>query len=253
MAAYSLVACSDVQFATIDLNSKDGNPINSCADILPTYGGNLRIAFMVDTSGSTKNTDPNKYYRGETLDNFLATYGTKSNLSYSYGVFAGTARFYDKTAINFSSSATVPYGAAADLSRAVSIFKSNIVNDGTTNYKVAFNALQANILADLQRADSPKMYSVVFMSDGQPKDLVAPINNSALTLVKNFTQTIVMSGGAVRVSAVYFGSNTDQKAIDVLKTIAIAGQGQFINTNVLPNNALNIDDAISIPGQSCGQ
>lgn len=254
MSIVGFIGCSDIQFTAETLATKTGTPTNSCAPILPTYGAPLRISFMVDVSGSTLTTDPNKYYRAQTLDNFITAYSGKSNLNYTYGIFGNSGLLYDNATNAFVSNYKTMFGNASSLQSAVDLFKTRrIIKDETTNYKTGFNALKSNILNDLQQPGSPKAYAVVFMSDGQPKDLTQPLDGSAASLVTEFVQSINSAGGGVRVSSVYFGSPSDQKGIDVLKAIALAGRGQFLDTNVLPNNALNIDDAIAIPGQPCGE
>jgi hypothetical protein len=254
-----LSACSDVQFAKTSASDggnigtggpKDGTPVNTCTPILPSYSGDLRISFMVDHSGSTKTTDPNKYYRVDTLNKFLMTYGSKSNLTYSYGYFSDVARLYNTN--GFGSSTNLPFFNSAMLQNAVNAYKALSIADTTTNYKAGIGIMKSQILYEMSLPNSSKAYSVVFMSDGMPKDLGSSPTVAAAALVKDLVQAVTNGGGGLRLSTVYFGPTASTDAKDVLKTMASAGKGQFIDTNV-NNNTFDVADAIAIPGVPCGE
>lgn len=258
LIAVYLSACSNVQFsADGSLGLKTGNPVNSCRDVLLTTNQNLRVMFMVDNSGSTKTTDRDKYYRVQTLQNFLQVYGSKSNLTYSYGMFSNSFSLYESNNMspdyNKFVNHVTSFGSAGDLSNAVNLYRTGFISDGTTNYKQAFGAIQSNILSDLSLGSNSKAYSVVFMSDGQPKDLPEPINDSISNLVGGVITTVQAAGGSIRISGVYFGPDADLDSKENIKSVALAGHGQYVDTNLLPNNALEIADTISIPGQNCGE
>ncbi len=240
-----------MQFAVDDKVTKNGNPTNPCTPILPQYGKDLRISFMVDSSGSTFDTDPNRYYRVQVLSDFITTYGSKTNLSYSYGMFTKVFKYFNPDPNTFVASGNVPFFNSADLQGALDVYKNlTLDRKGNTHYVQAFAGIKANILADVGVAGSPKAYAVVFMSDGRPEDLDNA--EEAADLVEDLILSVANRGGAVRVSGVYFGPEDNADAINVMKAVATAGHGQFIDTNVLPSS-IDIADAISIPGESCGE
>lgn len=210
---------------------------------------------MVDSSGSTvRETDPNKYYRVQVLNKFLADYGAKSNFSYSYGMFTSVYKYFSPASNSFVRNASIPFFDSSKFQDGLDVYQAlDLDRDGNTFYEQAFAGLKANILADIEVPGSPKSYAVVFMSDGEPKDLSEPLTESAADLVEDLVMAVANKGGAARVSSVYFGPTTETKAINVMRSIAIAGHGQFVDTNMLPSNALEISDAISIPGEDCGE
>ncbi|OQW51542.1 MAG: hypothetical protein A4S09_09940 [Proteobacteria bacterium SG_bin7] len=252
LTVFIFAACSDVEFAVQDKVTKNGNPTNTCTPILPQYGKNLRVSFMVDSSGSTFSTDPNKYYRVKVLNDFIATYGTKTNLNYSYGMFTTNFKYFNPDANSFVVNGEVPFFNSSSLQSALDVYKNlSLDRNGGTYYKRAFAGVKTNTLADIGAVGSPKSYSVVFMSDGKPEDLDS--TQEAAALVEDLVMSVANSGGAVRVSGVYFGPSSNNDAKNVMKAIATAGHGQFIDTNVLPQNSIDIADAISIPGEPCGE
>lgn len=211
---------------------------------------NLRIMFMIDNSGSTTTTDPNLYYRVQTLQRFVQDYGSHTNLSYSFGYFNGTtARQYDGAVNKFVANPVMPFGTSSFLSSAVSAYENVQPND-TTPYSAAFNSLQSVVVAD-QATGVKENYVVVFMSDGQPTDISGNQINGITQMVQQLRTTVESNHTSLlTVSAVYFGSANDTTSINNLTAMAKEGQGQFIDTN--KTLGLEINDVITVPG-SCSQ
>ena len=205
----------------------------------------LRILFVVDDSGSTATTDPNDTNRVATIQNFLNTYGSKANLTYSYSYFGSVAETYDPTKSTFTSSANSNFETAAQAQTALDQFE-NLGTAGTTRTTSAFSQLQDIIEGDNTANEN---YVVIFMSDGQPTDL----GNSAsdqLSGVSSLATGLMglAASGKITLSTVYFGPN-DSQAEANLQTMATIGGGQFINTNV--TTTYSIDGLITVPGQAC--
>ncbi len=192
---------------------------------------------MVDNSGSTASTDPKQFYRRQVVQEFLTTYGNYQNFQYAFGMFS---TYGEETS----------FGNAASLSASLTAFET--VSAGqTTNYDAAFSAIDESIVSVAKPGDGWK-YVVVFMSDGQPKDLgstatqqVSGISN----LVNSLFAKVAALGSSATVSSVYFGPASDATAINNLNVMATLGGGQFVNTNITTH--LVISDIITVPGQVC--
>jgi hypothetical protein len=209
-----------------------------------TIKKNVRILFMIDDSGSTLQTDPQKRFRVQTIQEFIREYGGNSNLSYSFGYFNGTtAKMYDMVTNRFSEgSAANPVGASSQLSTALLSYES-ITSASNTPYQAAFNALKNAINADSNPGNDHD-YVVVFESDGQPTDVTSMTNLNALST--SLKSAASAKGALLTVSTVYFGDASDSKSISNLSGMAAAGGGRFVNTNVSTN--IKINDLITVPG-----
>ena len=204
---------------------------------------------MVDNSGSTAYTDPNHNYRTSTVQNFINSYGSHTNLTYSFGYFNGTtAKEYDGARRNFQINSSAPFGNANFLSAALNLYDTFSPSDYTP-YAAAFNSMKSIVQQD-EAAGNKENYVVVFMSDGMPTDISGNQNSGIINLVDNLRTATQVNGTALlTVSAVYFGPASDHESIGNLQSMASEGQGQFVDTNQL-NSALLINDVINVPG-SC--
>jgi Mg-chelatase subunit ChlD len=222
-------------------------PVSGC--VVQNVSQNLRILFMVDDSGSTATTDPNNANRVTTIDTFLNTYASKSNLTYSYNYFGTNAASFNMASDTFVSS--VPssvFGTADDARAALTAFKNLKGTAGNTNYSSAFSRIQSIIQNDLA-SNSNESYVVIFMSDGQPTDQ----GSSAVNQINGITSLSsslmgLAASGRITLSTVYFGPS-DAQAQNNLQTMAALGGGQFINTNV--TTQYSIDNLINVPVQAC--
>jgi len=206
---------------------------------------------MLDNSGSTLTTDPNQVYRVQTIQKFNNDYGAKTNLSYNLGYFGSKiAYMFDMNSSTFMTPTAVhPIGTSAQLSVALTSYDA-VEPLGTTPYKAAFSSLEATVKADIA-AGGRQDYAVVFMSDGQPTDVEAPVITNLNALVNSLktAATSSNSGSKLNVSTVYFGAAADATSIDNLKSMATAGGGQFVDTNKLGAGGLVLNNVISIPGE----
>lgn len=235
--------------------SDPSNPSNPSNPAPPTctiqsVNRNLRIIFMVDDSGSTKTTDPNDTNRVATVQNFINTYGSKTNLTYSYSYFGDNASTYSISGNNFGSSAANVFGDAADAQSALNKFEALPVGGaGSTNYDNAFSRIKNIISAD-DPSQNDQSYVVVFMSDGQPTDLGSGATNqiNGITQLAHDLMALAVSG-RITLSTVYFGPATDTQAQNNLQTMAALGSGQFVNTNT--TTSFSIDNLITVPGTAC--
>jgi hypothetical protein len=207
---------------------------------------NLRILFMIDDSGSTLTTDPDKNYRVATIQKFIQDYGGNSNLSYTFGYFSGTtAQEFDVLQSKFVGGvASNPVGDSGQLSTALLTYEAH-TSSGNTPYKAAFNSLTDTVIAD-ENSGARQDYVVVFMSDGQPTDISGSSNLNGL--VTSLKTAAAGNGSNLLLSTVYFGDENDSKSISNLTGMAQSGGGQFVDTNRLAQGGLVINDIISIPG-----
>jgi hypothetical protein len=209
---------------------------------------NLRILFMVDNSGSTSSTDPHDSQRVATVQTFLNTYGSKTNLTYSYSYFAQKAMTYDADSNSFDANPVRVFLNATQTGAALTMFKSLNTSDDTY-YDVAFSQITSIINSD-NPATNNESYVVIFMSDGQPTDLGGSANNQlsgVTTLAKNIIG--LAPTGHITLSTVYFGPNNDSQSENNLKTMAGVGGGQFIDTNI--TTQYSIDNLVTVPITAC--
>jgi hypothetical protein len=251
----ALTGCSSSSFFGVNnslLNPPGGGGPEgpSCENVLNTTTKKLRISFMVDDSGSTLQSDPNHNYRVATVEAFISKYGSKSNFTYSYGKFAGTsASVWDIGTNQFMANPAQPFGNASNLTSALNNYKATTPN-GSTPYGAAFSKLKQIILADIQaNASAGWEHSIVFMSDGVPTDVSNPQLQNVKNLVTSLVNDVKNAGSNAAVSGVYFGDNNANDAINIMRGVAEAGGGIFVNTNVTTN--LQIDDVIQVPGVVC--
>jgi len=210
---------------------------------------------MIDSSGSTLNTDPNEKYRVQTIQTFIQNYGNLTNLNYNFAYFSGSASAWDaKTSafVTLPSSPQIPFGTSSDLSKALTAYSAiPIGQKATTNYLSAFTSLQASITKVAVKNDGWN-YVVVFMSDGQPKDLGSTPNVQLAAIKSNvdgLLSTVQSYGSLLTVSAVYFGDEADSTSIANLQGMASEGGGQFVDTNKTTN--VVISDIINVPVTTC--
>jgi len=245
IAAFTISACGKAPagFSVSGVTSGQGN---GCTAGSTTK--KLRILVMVDNSGSTASTDPDQYYRVETLRNFLAVHSASTNLSYGFGYFGDDAFLYDMNLGRFiEGSVSSPVGGHAGITGALDAYHA-LSPSGNTGYTAAFDALRSAITRD-ESTGNVEDYAVVFMSDGQPTDITGNVTTGIANLVDALKSAAGANGRShVAISSVYFGSASDSTSIGNLRGMANRGGGQFVDTNNLPPGGLSIDDVVTVPG-----
>lgn len=182
---FTVVACSQVKFSTVETNDGTGTATNtptpapgttptpSCT--VETIYRRTKIIFLVDTSesnavaeyntitdsyGNKQNvlfppSDPAKRFRGDAINTFFTTYQHKTNFNWSFSTFAGNS------AVPYIGSSSNPRFSAnpADMSNAISRFYS-ATDGGKTPFAASIN-LATNAIAqdpDLNSADKPNYF-----------------------------------------------------------------------------------------------
>lgn len=232
---------------TVVPTGDSGHGSNTCQ--IKTLSKPVRILVMVDNSGSTAATDPNKKHRVQTVHKFLSDYGSKQNITYSYGEFHLHASSYDMSLGQFVADPRAPFGDAAGEKAALKKFQHS-KSAGHTSYKEAFNLLRKLMSDDLRSTDT-ESYVIIFMSDGQPTDLggTAASELAGITAgVKDLLDTVPK--GRLTISTVFFGDNRDRRSVRNLSTMADLGNGQFVNSNTAAT--ISIDHIINVPVEACG-
>jgi len=263
--------CSKVSFSQIPENKVIGDngtsglpngPIQTCREVLQTTTKNVRILFMVDNSGSALTTDPNMYYRDQTIRTFLDSYGGKTNFTYSFGYFANSdAKLSDMTSKSYltlkkAANPNVPYNVFSDATSMSSTLTNyeKIVSSGNTPYDKAFAGLNLMIDNDPVDPNYPVSYAVVFISDGMPNPALSDIELQSL--MDQIKMKAANRGQEISLNTVYFGpaASTSTAAADAilrLKAMASYGVGQFIDTNNNVGGSLAIDNVVTVPGMVC--
>lgn len=202
---------------------------------------------MVDNSEFTQITDPNHRERAAAIDNFISTYGYKTNLTYSYGCFATKGYIYNmKPGGSFLSNTGYPFGDVREARAALEMFKT-IRPHGVSNYKAVFNRLQDAIVNDLASGGNQN-YVVVFMSAGRPNDLGRTAQSQIAGITALVNEALQAAGpGRLTISSVFIGDPRDTQAVNNLQTMAQLGGGQFVGAN--SKHTVLLNDIINVPGQ----
>ncbi len=257
-AALGFQNCSSNEFSTpVDFAQTDGTfnsdlnigtttpitPGTVCQDTIQTVTTPIKVAFLVDVSGSNNygaslnpgtGTDPSKNFRYGRISEFVNLNRTRPDTSWQFVTFGGTT-----ATIRISPPSFTPDISLVD--QALTNFR-NIVDAGGTPYRASFNALMNLVRNDPQFIEnSPVSYAAVLVSDGAPSDYP----NNMVTCKANGTncgpvdlekiktdvmEMVAFSKGHLSISTVYYGP-VDAAATAVLKTIADNGNGGFVDLN----------------------
>lgn len=237
--------CSPVNFGTsresssvkgdgTDAEIDDGNTHQNCRTVLDTLKTPIELIFVVDASSSNKSTDPDKSVRAGSIDQFYQLYKSKTNFSWDVISFAG-------------STATVR--ARASTAQSVEDFISWLYayphDVKGTPYDAALSGTSDLIKAD-PHPSADKKYAVVFLSDGRPSG-----SDSDSYWASKVTQLISVVAGRISFNTIYYGGD-NAEASGLLKAMAIAGGGNFLDTNKNPTGKVfNIADTVVVPGEVC--
>lgn len=221
----------------------------------------LKVAVIVDNSGSTNTTDPEKTFRESSISGFLAAYGDKSNFSWNLMYFQGSSAFDLITRNNLPA-----FGTITDMNQALLLYDQANAGDDTP-YKAALRMASKLIQSDPGYLADPAdtNFAILFMSDGIPTDYGTPPDDSAII---NDVQTLVnLSPGHISFSTIYFNALTVDEAMQLspqtrqkvwdpadaiprLQQMALAGGGQFVNTLVTGSN-IDLGSVITVPTSVC--
>lgn len=258
--------CSKVTFSSLKDQSTTtgGGPTQTCTEVLQTTTKNIRILFMVDNSGSTLSTDPNLYFRDQTIKTFLNQYGSKVNFTYSFGYFGSnnaslsdmnTNQFIALSNINANApNSYLPFGNALQMNQSLISYENTpVLSSANTPYKKAFSAIQTTIDNDPVDPNYPVSYAVVFMSDGMPNPAMSDLEIQAQ--IDQLFQNVAARNQLISLNTVYFGpaansSTQAAQAMARLQTMALSGAGQFVDTNQT-GGQLTIDSVVTVPGIVC--
>ncbi len=201
----------------------------------------LRIVLIVDNSGSTLQTDPNKF-RQASIQDLLSRYSGKANFSWQIILFNGTTA---RALINKNGNVNDPvFADAAAAQAALDVFKAE-AGTGNTPYLAALRKAEDAIRLDpeFNSADAP-VYVTMFMSDGQPTD-----SNDSQILEAEKT-LLDRAPTRITLNSLYFGQDNKQTEIARLKSMSDLGKGQF--TNITSQQAvIKIDDISVVPQSGC--
>jgi hypothetical protein len=242
------------------------SPGPSC---VPQQVGNItrltKIIFVVDTSGSnaypsrdegtieclptdpdyascTPPTDPKKAFRGGAIQNFLNTYGAKTNFEWGFITFSGTQAH---ALINSNGNDQVPYLSSnpTDLQNAINQFYA-IQDYDATPYQAAIHMVETAVSTDrdLNTINDPQ-YFMIMLTDGFPTDYVVNGQFSFAALEVDILALLGIGTKQVSLSTIYYGTVNDPNAESLLQNMASQGHGQYASVNDV-NSGIKIDDVI---------
>ena len=187
----------------------------------------LKIIFVVDISGSNTSNDPNGSKRADNIDQFVQSLEDGEG-EYQYGLILfddrATPSFFEPNRTRFTENPEEFYKSTDWIRRASA-------NGGTT-YGVALGAAQAAIEDDMNKfPDQRNLYTVLFISDGEPGD----------DPFAGVDDLLEASPGNIYLSTAYYGSHGND-AINILQDMADAGNGNFVNFE--DGEHWNLDDLL---------
>lgn len=247
----ALTACSGVKFSESDVEKLSAK---SCTErTVAAITRMTKILFLVDTSGSNNMytrlsgtqqclsgdsdfascalpTDPNKTFRGGSLQNFLNNYSNKTNFQWGFITFADD---YAQALINSNGNDQNPYLSSnpSAMQSALNTFYS-MEDNYATPYQAALELAKKAIQndRDLNSSSNPQ-YFVVLLTDGFPTDYNALNGAFDSNAVQSDISALVnVAPGRVSLSTIYYGHN-DSNAQSLLNSMAQMGNGQFANVN----------------------
>lgn len=252
--------CSDTKFGTAASSSEEGSNSSSsssnsssssedtCTEQLQTTTLPVKTLFIVDTSGSnasdskSSGSDNDKSVRGGSIQQFFSTYSSHANFAWGFLTFSGSSA----TSLIGSTSNPVFSASPQSMQNAISSFYG-MRDGGLTPYRAALSLARQTVLNDTQSSTSNTKYVLVFLSDGLPDPEV-----SDSTLISDIQSIIALRPGQITFNTIYYGG-VDNVANQRLRTMATAGNGQFLDTN---SNSTGkyfvISDVISVAGLNCG-
>lgn len=233
--------CSKANFKT----SNASLAYQSCTQQLGSTEFPIKVLFVVDTSGSNAGnggSDPTKAVRGGSINEFFTTYRSRTNFSWGFLRFSGN---FASSLIGSSSNPSFSSDPNA-MQTAINSFY-NTSDNGLTPYSAALTMARNAVVAEAASAPQLAKFVVVFLSDGVPDPAVADA-----TLTAQVQAISSIRPGQVSFNTIYYGS-VDAEANARLKNMAVAGQGQFLDTNATAaGKQFVISDVINVAGLNCG-
>ncbi len=211
---------------------------------------NVKVLFLIDNSGSnvehmvnripTPGTDPEKKWRMSAMRGLINTYANKENFHYGFISFKGDrseSLIYENDHPSFSNNVDIIESALYDFSR--------ISDEGSTPYRSALLLAKDMILQDMERNDenSRNLYTLVFISDGQPSDYRYVSELSA-----DAKQIMSLAPERISINSVFYYS-VNATSTTYLEELARVGQGSMIKANT--SDQIIISDRLSMPTEVC--
>jgi hypothetical protein len=201
----------------------------------------LKVLLVVDNSGSTLTTDPNKF-RQASIQSLINKYSGKANFSWQIVLFNGTSA---RALVNNNANPNDPkFSNSAAAQVALDVFKAEVAS-GNTPYLAAISMAKTAISTDVDfnSVDAP-LYVTMFMSDGQPTD------SSDSQILAAEKSMLDLAPTRITFNSLYFGADNSTANQNRLKAMSDLGKGQF--TNITSQQAvINIDDISVIPQSGC--
>jgi hypothetical protein len=248
-------------------NNPPGNP-GTCTLVQVTSP--VKILFVVDASGSnriaTKDngtfpydkdsttcptgasncapaSDPQKTFRGGSIEAFYNENYSRSNISWGFHLFQESSA---KSLIGTSGNSKL--GNALEMAQALSSFRTTEQDGGGTPYLAGLSLALETIHNDVDLSNSDVAYVVVFLSDGYPTD--HSVNSQILN--DKVKSILDLAPGRINLGAVYYGTVNDPAAASVLQGMAAAGKGAFLNINTDNDQAFDINQVVrEVPSGDC--
>jgi Mg-chelatase subunit ChlD len=238
--------CSPVSFsanssvAGVSAAGDDGDyvdgyiPGSNCHSVFDSVQTPIELIFVVDASSSNNSTDPDQSVRAGSIQKFYDAYKAKSNFKWDVISFAGssaTIRAQASGANSVEDFITWLYAYPHDIKG--------------TPYDAALSKTK-DVIAGDSSPSANKKYVIVFLSDGRPSG-----SDSDSYWSSEVAKVAALFPGRVSFNTIYYGGD-NADASGLLRSMATAGHGNFLDTNRNPNGkAFDIADLAVVPGEVC--
>ncbi len=235
-------------------NGNNGNDPNCRVDLINSTK-NVKVLFLIDTSGSNASngssagTDPGKVWRLNTINSFIAAYGSKPNFEFAFAYFQGVTA----NALLKNSSGQGIFSKDMDaINQAIMDFKE-IRDENNTPYDAALG-IARNIIHYDQMVTTTKDagYVVVMISDGSPTNpTYTDIKNGVTNMTNDVNAILAEAPTQISLNTVYLYNNAVPTASQksYLQKISSLGSGAFIEAS--SNQTLQISDTVQVPKTVC--
>jgi Mg-chelatase subunit ChlD len=240
-----------------DNNDTGIDPAVSCRTDYVNTTSNVKILFMVDTSGSNVNytqngkfyygTDPVKTWRLATMSNFLQAYESRANFFYGLLTFQDASATAQILGSNGAGAFTNVIATARD---GIASF-GRVTDREATPYGSALNLAKSIITADLPKNTKETAYVVVMISDGAPTDARYLAVSGVDSLKSDVKSLMDLAPGLVSVNSVFLYNSIVPTAADkkYMQAMASVGNGSFITADA--NQSISISNTLRVPKQVC--
>ncbi|MNK01249.1 von Willebrand factor type A domain protein [compost metagenome] len=226
--------CAKINFSE-DLASLNKN---NCRIDAVNRDRDIKVLFVVDTSGSNANNDNGKTWRLKTINSFINKY-SQNNFYYAFATFAG--------------SNSMAYNVIGGFSNVRSVINSDVqklsaVNDtGGTPYQAAMRSAEVVIKDEETQRGGKASYVVVLISDGEPTDTRYTKDSNSQNLTEDVQKVLSSAPEKTTLNTVFYTAlSASKENTSYLQKMAEVGGGSFMRAKT--DSVFDLNSSIYVVG-----